>query len=879
MSSFERVPVKHARVTRKDATRIVALRHASHTGRRSSTGGRALRIAATVLVGITVALGVLAAVVVISISATIGVLSMDLPNPSNLESLTFAQPTVVYDRSGKVVLGQFQREDRRVVAFQDVPRLVLDSTTTAEDRTFWSNSGFDAPAILSAVVDNASGTSDRGASTITQQLVRARLLPETATAVGADRYIRKAKEIIQAMRVSDTFPGEVGKERIITAYLNEIFYGHGAYGIAAAAKVYFGVDSLNDLTLAQAALLAGLPKSPTTLDPYQYAKPDAKGRLVVLPGSPPIARMTYVLEGLAANDSRWTWVTPTELQAALTKPVVLAGDPAIKYAGGQFTWQVRTQLESILGSAEAVDTGGYRVITTLDWRAQQIAQKYMTAAVIAPNVKRQTGESILRTLKIPRSDLGWIRALRGKDLHNGALVALDYRTGDVLAYIGSAGYDRDNMASAKFSPKFDAAGDGSRQPGSAFKPILYSAAFDAKKLTPGSLLLDVTTMFNKREDWAPRDADQLERGPVLVRKALQYSLNIPAIRALNRVGNATVEATGEKMGLRFTGGKNLFMQAGLAAALGTVEIRPLDLTSAYGTIANGGVHVPPRMILQVIGPDGNVVYQAPQPEGTQAISPQAAFLTSDILSGNTDPKQNPIWSAKLRLTNGKGGAYRQAAAKTGTANDARDLATYGFLPPPTDPNQAGLVVGIWMGNSDHSNPRSRDPAISLTAAAPLWHAFMRDYTNGWPLARFKVPKGVVKATIDAWTGGAPGPWTRAVTTSWFIDGTQPGGPDQIDPNGLLYTNSCGSWRVDPVKAELGPSSWDDDDANWLARARRGPGVTGPFDSRTAYFWGKNSWGGPLAGSCSRSSRASDNGAGHHVTRDHRREKDKPPKPH
>jgi membrane peptidoglycan carboxypeptidase len=138
------------------------------------------------------------------------------------------------------------------------------------------------------------------------------------------------------------------------------------------------------------------------------------------------------------------------------------------------------------------------------------------------------------------------------------------------------------------------------------------------------------------------------------------------------------------------------MQAGLAAALGTVEIRPLDLTSAYGTIANGGVHVPPRMILQVIGPDGKVVYQAPQPEGTQAISPQAAFLTSDILSGNTDPKQNPIWSAKLRLTNGKGGAYRQAAAKTGTANDARDLATYGFLRrPPTRTRRDSSSASGW----------------------------------------------------------------------------------------------------------------------------------------------------------------------------------------
>jgi membrane peptidoglycan carboxypeptidase len=389
-------------------------------------------------------------------------------------------------------------------------------------------------------------------------------------------------------------------------------------------------------------------------------------------------------------------------------------------------------------------------------------------------------------------------------------------------------------------------------------------------------------MFNKREDWAPRDADRLERGPVLVRKALQYSLNIPAIRALNRVGNATVEATGEAMGLRFAGSGDLFQQAGLAAALGTVEVRPLDLTSAYGTIANGGVHVPPRMILKIIGPDGTVVWQAPQPTTNQAISPQAAFLVSDILAGNTDPKQNPIWSAKLRLTNGKGGAYRPAAAKTGTANDARDLATYGFLAPPSDRSQPGLVVGIWMGNSDHSNPRARDPAISLTAAAPLWHAFVRDYTKNWPIAQFKPPKGVVQARIDAWTGGRPGPWTRDTTTAWFIAGTQPGGRDQIDPNGLLYTDQCGGWRVDLVKAELGPTAWDDDDANWMARARRGPGVTGPFDSRTAYFWGRHSWGGTIMGSGCGSGGG--HGGGHHGGGDgNKQDKPKkpppPPKPH
>jgi penicillin-binding protein 1A len=232
------------------------------------------------------------------------------------------------------------------------------------------------------------------------------------------------------------------------------------------------VSNLNDLTPAQAALLAGLPKSPSTLDPYRYAKPDAKGRLVVPSDAPAVVRRDWILNGLAAGDARWTHLTQTQLQTALAEPVVLAGDQAMTYKAGHFTWKVRRQLESILGGADAVETGGYRVITTLDWKAQQLAEKWLTAAAIVPNVRRQTGESILRALKIPRVDLSWIRALRGKDLHNGALVALDYRTGDVLAYAGSAGYARDKMTSRKFSPKFDAAGDGARQPGSAFKPIL-----------------------------------------------------------------------------------------------------------------------------------------------------------------------------------------------------------------------------------------------------------------------------------------------------------------------------------------------------------------------------------------------------------------------
>jgi membrane peptidoglycan carboxypeptidase len=262
-----------------------------------------------------------------------------------------------------------------------------------------------------------------------------------------------------------------------------------------------------------------------------------------------------------------------------------------------------------------------------------------------------------------------------------------------------------------------------------------------------------------------------------------------------------------------------------------------------------------------------VVYHAPTPEPVQAVSPQAAYLVTNILQGNTDPRQNPIWSEKLRIENGPHHEYRPMAVKTGTANDARDLATYGFVPPPADPGAPAYAVGLWMGNSDHSNPHSTKPATSLTAAAPLWQAFVRSLTYHQPIAGFHRPSGLVRKQIDAWTGGTPGPWTKATAEEWFINGTQPGAAHQVDPPGLLYTRSCGGWRVDPVGAERGPSAWDSADASWLIRARRGVGTLGQFDSRTAYFWGRTGWGGLLLGSCAPRPKAVPKPA-HHGGGDH-----------
>ncbi|MEO7663799.1 MAG: penicillin-binding transpeptidase domain-containing protein, partial [Candidatus Limnocylindrales bacterium] len=652
---------------------------------------------------------------------------------------------------------------------------------------------------------------------------------------------------------------EEGKHRIMTAYLNQIFYGHGAYGVAAAAKVYFGLDSLADLTPAQAAQLAALPKAPTNYDLYQFATTDAEGRLVVDPQSPPVVRRNWILDNLSS--SRWTTLTAAEVLAAKKSPVILAGEPREKLLAGHFTWQVRRQLEAMLGGPDALETGGYRVVTTLDWPAQQLAEKWMTAAAIVPNLNAKDGSRLLDSLKIPKGDRAWITALRGKDIHDAALVALDYRTGDVLAYLGSAGYHADSMASPKFDPQFDAAGDGGRQPGSAFKPIVYATAFDQGALTPGSLLLDITTKFDVKQAWAPRDADQMERGPVLVRQALQYSLNIPAIRAYHRVGGEAVADMTERLGIRFKNGRDSLLQAGLAGAIGTVELRPLDLVSAYGSIANGGVSNAPRMILTVSGPDGKPVFTAPKPAGSAAMSPQAAFLVTDILAGNTDPKQNPIWSKVLEIRNGPKGEHRPIAVKTGTANDAKDLATYGFVAPPEDPAAPAVAVGIWMGNSDHTTPKTRKPATSLTGAAPFWRAFVGELTAGQPIAPFQQPDGLVQTTIDAWSGGAPGAWTTQRKKEWFKAGTEPGAKAAVDPPGLLYARACGGWRVDPRKAEDGPAQWGKDVADWLARARRGVGVRGQYDSRTAYFWNRSGWGGRLAGSACAPKPQKDHGNG------------------
>jgi penicillin-binding protein 1A len=804
-------------------------------------------------------------------------LSKDLADPqAALDELGFTQQTAVFDRTGNVQLARLGDDRREVVTFAQIPPALVDATTSIEDKTFWENSGFDPAGFVSAAIDTLNGR-DRGGSTITQQLVRARLLP--ATAFAGSVYERKAKEIIQSIRLTQAYPGKDGKQVIIEKYLNQNFYGNRSYGVAAAARSYWH-KPLSELTLAQMALLAGIPQSPTRFDlvrnaveeEYRDARGQTQVRLVVPPTSEIVQRRNFILDLMktrsALTNVPYTYegksypaYTDADYEAAKAEPVIIAPQIAAQWLAPQFVWQVRSELGQILCGdpldCEKIDTGGYKVMTTLDYRMQQIVEKWVYAAAIVPNSAHP--DTILTKRQIPRHEWGWIKSLAGHNIHNAAAGVVDYRTGEVLAYAGSASYTA--KGNRKFQPQFDVLGDGWRQPGSSIKPLVYSIGIEDKTFTAATMFMDVVTNFASAGSRAfyPTQADNLERGPVRMRNALQFSLNIPAIKAGILNGIDHEYSRFQDFGLSFPRGTAPVV----SESIGTLEIHPIDLISAYGAIADGGVLMPRHTIAKVIDSSGKVVWPLSDAtkSGKRVISRQTAYIITDILAGNTVPSINPFWG-KWRITNGVTGAtVRPAAYKTGTTSDNRDVHAYGYLAPPSNPNQHALVAGVWMGNSDNS---PNDGKLSLDTSAPLWSAILSDVSKGMPIEGFGrvKPKGIDTATVDAFTGMKPGGATRRTVQEMFLPGTEPPRvgdftttADVDSASGRLWQEGCAGPMVtrsfiDFSQAEAGIRAWQRADIGWQARAARGSGVGGgPKGTRTAYFYGGGfypfgrSWGG------------------------------------
>ena len=676
--------------------------------------------------------------------------------------------------------------------------------------------------------------------------------------------------------MTEAYPGDKGKQEIITAYLNNNFYGNSTYGVKAAAKGYFS-KKLADLTLAQYAILAAIPQSPTRFDLVRNAEeicldpidPDAPAaeegdpvdckdiQNVVPDTSEIVQRRNYILD-LMKTRSPLTGKqhTPAQFEAAKLEPVVITKQVSATWRAPHFVWQVREALSAIIcpenpGDCNEVDTGGYRVTTTLDWDMQKITEKWVYVAARAPQSKDP--RAILRAKKIPKKEWNWILGLKGRNIHNAAAAVIDYRTGEVLSYAGSASYT--SKGTKKFQPQWDVLSDGWRQPGSSIKPIDYAIGIEDETLTASTMFMDVVTDFGR--GFTPTQADDKERGPVRLRSALQFSLNIPAIKATIMQGLDHTFERSKDFGLVFPGTAAPVLSMGI----GTLETHPIDMLTAYGTIANGGVRMPRQMILKVVDEDGKQVWPLDdqKPEGVEVISPQAAYIITDILAGNTVTKVNPYWG-KFAIY--RDGVRRPAAYKTGTTSDNRDVHAYGYLAPPNDPDRPALAAGVWMGNSNNVPNKG---SLSLDSSAPLWSAILEEVSEKYGISKFQAPPGLETATVDAFTGLKPGPFTKKTVKEIFLPHTVPTERETIrislaidKASGLLWREGCVGPEIqrgffDLREVESNHKNWQKADRAWAARAAKGEGVRGgPENTRTAYFYDGTfhpfgaSWGAPFA---------------------------------
>ncbi|MEO8633429.1 MAG: transglycosylase domain-containing protein, partial [Chloroflexota bacterium] len=644
----------------------------------------------------------------------------DLPSPEDLARDPLAQSTKVYDRDGTTLLYQFEVERREVVALDSIPQVVIDATIATEDKSFWTNPGVDIFGIARAVRDDLLDKGVvSGASTITQQLVKQRIVG------GEVSLTRKIKEAILAIQVTRTY----SKEQILELYFNQIYYGNQAYGIKAAAQTYFGKGDLSTLTIAESALLAGLPQSPSVLDPSQ-------------PGNIERAkeRRAYVLGQMVDFGA----ITEAQAVAADGEPIKVQGPQLTTITAPHFVFQVRNQLAQILGGDEsAVTRGGFKVTTTLDTKKQEIAE-------------RQVRE--------------WVEALHNRNVWNAALVSIDPRTGEILSYVGSVDYY--NRDDPRVQGQYDVAGIGERQPGSSFKMFNYVTALK-KGATAATVVVDARTDFTGRADptrmspsacgYCPENADLQYHGPVTMRQAIRESRNVPAVKFLSQYsGIEDTIQTARDMGITANMDP---AQLGLAFTLGSKEVKLADMASAYGVLSNLGVRVTPTYVLKVEDSRGKVIWEHKDYEQKRVLDAGVAWLMTDILKDTTQPSRDFIFGSWTNIG-------RPAALKTGTTDGLKDVYSVGYVP--------GLVTGVWMGNANGDPMSSRDFSSAM-GPGQLWRDYMKEVLDGVPVADWERPANIVQASVVVAPGAfggygsglLPSNLSPFSMTEFFVRGTVP----------------------------------------------------------------------------------------------------------
>ncbi len=588
----------------------------------------------------------------------------DLPSPGKLNNRQVIESTKIYDRTGEHLLYEIHGEEKRTrISLSDMGKTIQAAAVSAEDQDFYNHHGVQFKAIARAALYDVLGRSaSQGGSTITQQLIKNSVLTPEKT------FTRKVKEIILSVELEQKF----SKDQILEMYLNEIPYGSNAYGIQAAAQTFFGKDA-KDLGLAEAALLASLPKAPTYYSPYGDHQEDLK------------ARQEYVLDQMA----KLGYVTSDQAKSAKGFDVMAEIKPfQERIDAPHFVLYVKDQLVAKYGEQQ-VEEGGMKVLTTLDWPKQQIAEEAVRNGV------DQNGKKYRFT--------------------NAALVAIDPRTGQILSMVGSKNY-------------FDKSIDGNvnvairdRQPGSSFKPYVYATAFK-KGYTPNTVLFDTETNFGTKDNpYTPQNYSGDFRGPVKMQDALAMSLNIPAVKTLYLAGVDNAINTAQSMGITTLQNRGRY---GLSLVLGGGEVKLVDHTAAFGSFATGGIRHDKTAILKIEDAKGNILEQAENTAGEKVLDTDVCAQIDAILS--TNHLRAPVFGSNTPLRFDD----RQVAAKTGTTNEWRDGWTMGYTP--------SLVTGVWAGNNDNS-PMAQG-ADGVFTAAPIWRAFMDKALANTAVEKFPDPK-------------------------------------------------------------------------------------------------------------------------------------------
>jgi 1A family penicillin-binding protein len=584
--------------------------------------------------------------------------SLTLPSPNKLIDRQVAESTKIYDREGKTILYEIHGDQKRtLVALDQIPKSVRDATIAIEDKDFYRHGGFSVWAIFRTAVTDVLFRQSAGGSTLTQQFVKNAIL------TNEKKITRKIKELILAYQIEKKF----SKDEILQMYLNEIPYGSSNYGVESASQFYFG-KNVKDINLAEAAILAALPQAPSRYSPYGPNKDLLIGRQRYILDQ--MAKQGYISQ-TEADNAKQTELKFQERLANMTAP--------------HFVMYLKQILEEKYGDKE-VEQGGLKIYTTLDIKKQEIAE---TA------VKDQVEKNA-----------------KNYNAKNAAFIAIDPKTGEVLAMVGSKDYFDDTIdgqVNVAIRP---------RQPGSSLKPVVYSAAF-LRGYTPDTMVYDAVTNFSTdpSKKYEPHNYDGGEHGPISFRAALAGSLNIPAVKAMYLAGIDNVMKLAQSFGYSTLNDKDRF---GLSLVLGGGEVTLLEHTAAFGVFAREGEKADIVMIRKIEDKNGKILEEFKEPKINKVLDPNVARMINSILSDNASRAY--IFGASNYLTIGG----RPIAAKTGTTNDYHDAWTIGYTP--------SLVAGVWVGNSD--NEAMKRGADGSQIAAPIWNRFMKEALANSPVENF-----------------------------------------------------------------------------------------------------------------------------------------------